>query len=139
MKMEIPAMLASGGGSIINLASTAGLEGIGGLAGYASAKHGLIGLTRCAAIDYADRGIRVNALAPGPILTDVLQRGGPHMQARAAQAIPMGRGGLPHEVAAAVVWLASDQSSFITGATIPVDGGMLAGTAPLGGVTDVRQ
>jgi NAD(P)-dependent dehydrogenase (short-subunit alcohol dehydrogenase family) len=139
MKVEIPAMLASGGGSIINMASTAGLEGIGGLAGYVSAKHGIVGLTRSAALDYADMGIRVNALAPGPILTDAMQNAGPQMQAHAAQAIPMRRVGLPHEVAAAVVWLASDQSSFITGATIPVDGGKLAGMAPFRGVADSRH
>ena len=139
MKVEIPAMLASGGGSIINMASTAGLEGIGGLAGYVSAKHGIVGLTRSAALDYADMGIRVNALAPGPILTDAMQNAGPQMQAHAAQAIPMRRVGLPHEVAAAVVWLASDQSSFITGATIPVDGGKLAGMAPFRGFADSRH
>ena len=104
-----------------------------------SAKHGIVGLTRSAALDYADMGIRVNALAPGPILTDAMQNAGTQMQAHAAQAIPMRRVGLPHEVAAAVVWLASDQSSFITGATIPVDGGKLAGMAPFRGVADLRH
>src|SRR5262245_12036656 len=74
LKHEIPAMLATGGGSIVNMASTAGVDAVAGLAGYVSAKHGLVGLTKVAALDYADQGVRVNALAPGPILTERLQR-----------------------------------------------------------------
>jgi NAD(P)-dependent dehydrogenase (short-subunit alcohol dehydrogenase family) len=108
LKYEIPAMLESGGG----------------------AKHGVVGLTRCAAIEYADVGVRVNALAPGPILTESLRQAGPEMQQRAAQALPMRRIGQPEEVADAVVWLCSSAASFITGATIPIDGGKLAGMAP---------
>ena len=123
-------MLESGGGAIVNMGSTAGNEAVGGLAGYVSAKHGVVGLTRCAAIEYADVGVRVNALAPGPILTETLLRAGPEMQQRAAQALPMRRIGQPGEVADAVVWLCSSQASFITGATIPIDGGKLAGMAP---------
>jgi len=130
MKYEIPAMLDSGGGSIVNMSSTAGLNPVGGLAGYVSAKAGLIGLTRTAALDYAARGIRVNALAPGPILTEQLERAGEEAQARAAGALPIQRLGRPEEVAAAAVWLCSDASSFVTGSTLPIDGGMLAGMAP---------
>jgi NAD(P)-dependent dehydrogenase (short-subunit alcohol dehydrogenase family) len=130
MRYEIPAMLEAGGGAIVNMSSTAGLEGVGGLAGYVSAKHGVIGLTKTAALDYADRNLRVNALAPGPILTDNLKRAGEDAQRLAALAMPMRRIGRPEEVAAAVVWLCSDQAAFITGATLPIDGGKLAGAVP---------
>lgn len=130
MRYEIPAMLEAGGGVIVNMSSAAGLEGVGGLAGYVSAKHGVIGLTKTAALDYADRNLRVNALAPGPILTDNLKRAGEDAQRLAALAMPMRRIGRPEEVAAAVVWLCSDQAAFITGATLPIDGGKLAGAAP---------
>jgi NAD(P)-dependent dehydrogenase (short-subunit alcohol dehydrogenase family) len=130
MKYEIPAMLAAGGGAIVNVSSTAGLEGVGGLAGYVSAKHGVVGLTKTAALDYADRNVRVNALAPGPILTGNLRRAGARAQAAAAAAMPMRRVGLPEEVARAAVWLCSELAGFVTGAVLPVDGGKLAGTPP---------
>jgi NAD(P)-dependent dehydrogenase (short-subunit alcohol dehydrogenase family) len=130
MKYEIPALLARGGGAIVNMASTAGLEAVAGMAGYVAAKHGVIGLTRVAALDYAGTGIRVNAIAPGPILTDRLEAAGLDAQRRAGLALPLGRVGKPGEVAAAVVWLMSDKASFVTGATLAVDGGMLAGTPP---------
>jgi NAD(P)-dependent dehydrogenase (short-subunit alcohol dehydrogenase family) len=130
MKYEIPAMLDSGGGAIVNMASTAGLEAVGGLAGYVSSKHAVIGLTKTAALDYAAHGVRVNAVAPGPILTDQLAAAGEPAQRKAGMAMPMRRIGTPDEVAAAVVWLCSTASSFITGATLPIDGGKLAGTAP---------
>jgi NAD(P)-dependent dehydrogenase (short-subunit alcohol dehydrogenase family) len=119
-----------GGGAIVNMTSTAGLEAVGGLAAYVSTKHGIVGLTKVAALEYAARNIRVNAVAPGPILTDQLERAGEAMQQRAAQAVPMRRIGRPDEVAATVVWLCSDAASFLTGATIPIDGGKLAGMAP---------
>jgi NAD(P)-dependent dehydrogenase (short-subunit alcohol dehydrogenase family) len=130
MKYEIPPMLERGGGAIVNMSSTAGLEGVGGLAGYVSSKHGVIGLTKVAALDYAERGVRVNALAPGPILTDRLAEAGEEMQKRAGMAMPMRRIGQVQEIAAAVVWLCSDQASYITGVTLPIDGGKLAGMAP---------
>jgi NAD(P)-dependent dehydrogenase (short-subunit alcohol dehydrogenase family) len=138
MKYEIPAMLANGGGTIVNMASTAGLDAVAGLAGYVSSKHGLIGLTKVAALDYASRGIRVNALAPGPILTDRLEQAGEEAQRQAGLAMPMRRIGRPEEVAAAVVWLLSDRASFISGATLPIDGGKLAGTPPFGPADEQR-
>jgi NAD(P)-dependent dehydrogenase (short-subunit alcohol dehydrogenase family) len=130
MKHEIPAMLASGGGAIVNMSSTAGLQAVAGLASYVSAKHGLEGLTKVAALDYAAHGIRVNAVAPGPILTDNLLRAGEQAQQAAAAAMPMRRVNQPDEVAAATVWLCSDQAAYVTGATLVIDGGKLAGTPP---------
>jgi NAD(P)-dependent dehydrogenase (short-subunit alcohol dehydrogenase family) len=130
MAHEIPAMLATGGGSIVNMSSTAGLQAVAGLATYVAAKHGLEGLTKVAALDYAAQGIRVNAVAPGPILTDNLGRAGSAAQQAAAAAMPMQRIGQPDEVARAVLWLCSDEASFTTGATLTLDGGKLAGTPP---------
>jgi NAD(P)-dependent dehydrogenase (short-subunit alcohol dehydrogenase family) len=131
MKHEIPAMLASGdGGAIVNMSSTAGLNAVGGLAAYVSTKHGLEGLTKVAALDYAEQGVRVNAIAPGPILTDNLERAGAEGQRLAAAAMPMKRIGHPEEVAAAVVWLCSEEAGFITGTTLVIDGGKLAGSPP---------
>ncbi|MDQ3240953.1 MAG: SDR family oxidoreductase, partial [Actinomycetota bacterium] len=130
MKHEIPAMLESGGGAIVNTSSTAGLAGAAaGIAPYVTAKHGLQGLTKIAALDYGERGIRVNAVAPGPILTDLLAGLGEERQAMVAQGVPMRRLGRPEEVAAAAVWLCSDEAAFITGATLAIDGGKLAGVA----------
>jgi NAD(P)-dependent dehydrogenase (short-subunit alcohol dehydrogenase family) len=139
MKYEIPAMLASGGGSIVNMASTAGLRPVAGLAGYVSSKFGVVGLTRTAALDYGPRGIRVNAIAPGPILTDQLQRAGEQAQQRAAGTLPLQRIGQPAEVAAAAVWLCSDASAFVTGTVLTIDGGMLAGMGTFAGQTATAQ
>jgi NAD(P)-dependent dehydrogenase (short-subunit alcohol dehydrogenase family) len=130
MRAEIPVMLDTGKGAIVNVSSTAGQQGVAGLAAYVSAKHGLEGLTKTAALDYGERGIRVNAVAPGPILTDDLTRAGPQAQRAAAMAMPMRRIGRPGEVAATVVWLCSDDAAFITGTTVVIDGGKLAGTPP---------
>ena len=130
MREEIPAIVRSGGGAIVNTSSTAGLQGVGGLASYVAAKHGVEGLTKVAALDYAGFGVRVNAVAPGPILTDNLRRAGAAAQEAAATAMPLQRVGQPEEVAAAVVWLCSEAAGFITGATLVVDGGKLAGTPP---------
>lgn len=131
MKFQIPAMLATGGGSIVNMASVAGVVGVANLAAYVAGKAGIIGLTRAAALDYADRGIRVNVLAPGPILTHHLEQAGAQAQRLAAQSTPMGRIGAASEVADAVQWLCSERSAFLTGAVIPVDGGQSSGFKPL--------
>ena len=130
MRAEIPAIVRSGGGAIVNMSSTAGLQGVGGLASYVAAKHGLEGLTKVAALDYAGVGVRVNAIAPGPILTDNLKRAGAAAQQAAGAAMPLHRVGQPEEVASAVVWLCSDAAGFITGTTLTIDGGKLAGTPP---------
>ena len=130
MREEIPAIIRSGGGAVVNMSSTAGLQGVGGLASYVAAKHGVEGLTKAAALDYGGHGVRVNAIAPGPILTDNLKRAGAAAQQAAGAAMPVQRVGQPEEVAAAVVWLCSNQAEFITGATLAIDGGKLAGTPP---------
>ncbi|WP_163989175.1 SDR family NAD(P)-dependent oxidoreductase [Pyxidicoccus caerfyrddinensis] len=128
MKHEINAMLASGGGgAIVNMSSTAGVNGVRGMAGYSATKHAVLGLTKSAALDYADRGIRINAVAPGPILTDRIQALPEERRAPIVRAVPMGRIGAPEEVARTVAWLCSDAASFITGATLAIDGGRLAG------------
>jgi NAD(P)-dependent dehydrogenase (short-subunit alcohol dehydrogenase family) len=130
MKFQIKAMLASGGGAIVNMASIAGLSGTANLAAYVAGKAGIIGLTKVAALDYADQGIRVNVVAPGPILTYHLEAAGPEAQRLAGLSTPMRRTGTAAEVAQTVLWLCSGQSSFITGAVIPIDGGQSAGNKP---------
>jgi NAD(P)-dependent dehydrogenase (short-subunit alcohol dehydrogenase family) len=130
MKYQIPAMLRSGGGAIVNMASGAGLRGVSNLAAYVAGKAGIIGLTKVAALDYAAQRIRVNTLAPGPILTHRLEAAGAQAQHLAPMSTPMLRVGRAEEVAATVLWLCSDQASFITGATVPIDGGQYAGLNP---------
>jgi NAD(P)-dependent dehydrogenase (short-subunit alcohol dehydrogenase family) len=130
MKYQIPAMLASGGGAIVNMASLAGVQGTANLSAYVAGKAGIIGLTKVAALDYADRGIRVNVVAPGPILTHHLHAAGDRAQQLAAASVPMGRIGSTADVAAAVLWLCSDAAGFITGVTLPIDGGQSAGSKP---------
>jgi NAD(P)-dependent dehydrogenase (short-subunit alcohol dehydrogenase family) len=132
MKHELRLMLTpSAGGArpaaIVNMSSTAGERGVAGLAGYAASKYGVGGLTRVAALDYAGEGVRVNAIAPGPVLTDRLAAAGPVAQQRVAAAVPLGRIGSVDDVAAAALWLCSDASSFVTGTVLTVDGGQLAG------------
>jgi NAD(P)-dependent dehydrogenase (short-subunit alcohol dehydrogenase family) len=124
MKYEIPALIDAGGGSIVNMSSTAGLGGAPGMASYTAAKHGVIGLTRTAALDYASRNIRVNALAPGPIATH--HEMSDAVKDQVGRSVPLQRMGRPEEVAAAAVWLCSDQASFVSGAVLPVDGGKLS-------------
>ena len=130
MKFQIPAMLRGGGGAIVNMASLAGLNGTANLAAYVAGKAGIIGLTKVAALDYADQGIRVNVVAPGPILTYHLEAAGPEAQRLAGLSTPMRRTGRVAEVAQAVLWLCSEESSFITGTMLPIDGGQSAGNKP---------
>lgn len=127
MKYEAAAMLRTGGGAIVNNSSIFGLKAMPRLAYYVAAKHGIIGATRAAALDYAQKGIRVNAVCPGPIKTasyDRVTGGDDHMY---DDGVPMHRIGQPREVSSAVLWLLSDQSSYVTGGFIPTDGGMSAG------------
>ena len=130
MKFQIPAMLASGGGAIVNMASVAGLNATANLAAYVAGKSGIIGLTKVAALDYADQGIRVNVVAPGPIRTYHIEAAGEQAIRASSMSTPMRRMGTSAEVAQTVLWLCSDQSSFITGTVIPIDGGQAAGNKP---------
>jgi NAD(P)-dependent dehydrogenase (short-subunit alcohol dehydrogenase family) len=129
MHEEIPAMLADGGGVIVNNASVAGLVGFAGIPAYTASKHGIVGLTKNAALDYATTGIRVNAVCPGVIDTEMVARfthGDPEAAKQMAQTEPVGRLGTPAEIADAVVWLCSDRATFVTGQALAVDGGFVA-------------
>jgi NAD(P)-dependent dehydrogenase (short-subunit alcohol dehydrogenase family) len=126
MKQEIPAMLERGGGSIVNTASGAGLIGFPGQAAYVAAKHGVIGLTKVAALDYGARGIRVNAVCPGTARTpmvDTAVADDPALEEHLVGLHPIGRIGTAEEIAEAAVWLCTDAASFVLGAALPVDGG----------------
>lgn len=128
MKEEIPAMLKRGGGVIVNMSSVAGRVGFQNLPAYVASKHGVLGLTKTAALDYATQDIRVNAVCPGVIHTEMIDRvtgGDPETLEAYANMAPMERMGRPEEVAAAVVWLCSDQASFVTGEAITIDGGFV--------------
>lgn len=130
LKYEIPQMLKQGGGVIVNTASVAGLVGNAmGLGIYGASKHGVVGLTKAAALEYARGGIRVNAVCPGVIktpMTDLFGEVNPGLEEKITASKPMGRLGAPEEVAGAVLWLCSDASSYATGTTLVVDGGMVA-------------
>jgi NAD(P)-dependent dehydrogenase (short-subunit alcohol dehydrogenase family) len=129
LKHEIPAMLRSGGGSIVNTSSVAGQVGMAGVTLYTAAKHAVEGLTKSAALEFAKQGIRVNAIAPAAISTDMVDRfvGKEGKQREHLGSLhPIGRMGRPEEVAAAVLYLASSEASFITGTTLAIDGGWLA-------------
>ena len=128
MKYEIPQMLSQGGGTIVNTASIAGLIGGAGGAAYTASKHGVVGLTKTAALEYAQQGIRVNCVCPGYIQTPMTASNlsDPERQAQIIAREPIGRVGTPEEVAEAVVWLCSDAASFVTGHTMTVDGGYVA-------------
>lgn len=126
MKNQIPEMLKAGGGAIVNISSVAGLMGFPMHTPYVAAKHGVHGLTKTASLEFASRGIRVNTVCPGTILTPMLEQGFANNPDNAQIAInytPMGRVGQPMELAEAALWLCSDKSSFVTGATLSVDGG----------------
>ncbi len=129
MKHEIPPMLGGDGGSIVNTSSVAGLVGFANLPAYVASKHGVVGLTRAAALEYADRGIRINAICPGVIRTEMVERvtrGDPETERAYAEMAPAGRMGTPDEIASAIVWLASPRSSFVTGHPMVADGGLVA-------------
>lgn len=126
MKYEIPLMLRQGAGAIVNTSSGAGVIGIKGNAAYTAAKHGLIGLTRAAALDYAAQNVRINAVCPGYIDTPMMARftgGTAEGRARVVSEEPIGRMGRPEEIANAVLWLCSDAASFTVGHALIVDGG----------------
>jgi NAD(P)-dependent dehydrogenase (short-subunit alcohol dehydrogenase family) len=126
MKHEIPLILDQGGGAIVNTSSGAGIIGIRGSPAYTAAKHGLIGLTRAAALDYAAQNIRINVVCPGYIDTPMMNRftgGTPEGRARVIAEEPVGRMGKPEEIAAAVVWLCSDAAAFVIGHAMVIDGG----------------
>jgi NAD(P)-dependent dehydrogenase (short-subunit alcohol dehydrogenase family) len=125
MRYEVPAILASGGGAIINCGSVASLRGSPGCSAYYGSKHAVAGMTKCVALENATRGIRVNAVCPGLVMTDLVETGfaaAPEKLAMLTDRIPMRRPGAVDEVAAAVLWLASDESSYVNGVMLPVDG-----------------
>ncbi|NDV68146.1 SDR family NAD(P)-dependent oxidoreductase [Dysgonomonas sp. 25] len=126
MKFEIEQMLKQGGGAIVNTSSQGGVTAFAGQAAYIACKHGVIGMTRTAAMDYAAKGIRVNAVCPGVILTPMAEdliRRNPKLEEELVRDIPAGRLGKPEEIADAVLWLCSPQASFVHGHALLVDGG----------------
>ncbi len=130
MKYEIPQILKQGGGAIVNCASVLGQVGFAGSAAYVASKHGILGLTKSAALDYAADGIRITAVCPGFIRTPMIEEALGTEDEDIAPLLtfePVGRLGRPEEVAAMVVWLCSDEASFVTGSSMVVDGGWIAG------------
>jgi NAD(P)-dependent dehydrogenase (short-subunit alcohol dehydrogenase family) len=126
MKYEIPKMLKQGKGAIVNISSDAGLKPNKGSTAYSSAEHGIIGLTKMAALEHAESGIRVNTVCPGPVRTPFVEelcKRDPAREAWYISTVPMRRMAMPAEIAEAIVWLCSDGASYITGHALPVDGG----------------
>lgn len=126
---QIPIMEKQGGGAIVNCSSVAGLMGFTALPAYVASKHGVVGLTRAAALETAQKNIRINAVCPGVIRTQMVERvihGDENLEKAYTAMEPMGRMGKPEEIATAVLWLCSEAAGFVTGTAIPVDGGMTA-------------
>jgi len=126
VRHQIPLMLKTGGGSIVNCASVAGIRGAPTFAAYTAAKHGVVGLTRSAALEYARQGIRVNAICPGTIDTPMNQQLDQDLLKSLVESSPSGRLGRPEEIAATVLWLCDEKSSFLNGQAIAVDGAWTA-------------
>ena len=126
VRAQIPAMIAAGGGAIVNMASVAGMKAVRGTSPYVASKHGLIGLTKNIAVEYARQGIRANAVGPGFIDTQLSNHFPPEERAKLAAYHPMDRLGRVEEVAELVLFLSSSRSSFITGSCVPIDGGTQA-------------
>jgi NAD(P)-dependent dehydrogenase (short-subunit alcohol dehydrogenase family) len=126
MKHQIAQMLTQRGGAIVNTSSNAGLRAVVRLSAYTASKHGILGLTKNAAVEYANDGIRVNAVCPGAIMTPLMSEQPPDRQQEILAPQAMTRFGEPEEVAAAVVWLCSDEAAFVTGVALPVDAGSVA-------------
>jgi NAD(P)-dependent dehydrogenase (short-subunit alcohol dehydrogenase family) len=126
MKYEIPQMLKNGKGSIVNCSSIAGLVGLENIPAYVASKHGVIGLTKTASLEFAKNNIRVNAVCPGAIHTPMLERFTQGNEEAMAEQDPMGRAGRPKEIADSVLWLCSDKSTYVTGQAIAIDGGWVA-------------
>ncbi|MBB5123128.1 SDR family NAD(P)-dependent oxidoreductase [Streptomyces eurocidicus] len=126
MRYELAAMLENGGGSIVNNSSVGGFQAIPAAAPYVASKHAVLGLTKAAAAEYASKGVRVNAVAPGTTRSEIIEgwfERNPHLEKELHKATPQGRTAEPEEIAEAAAWLCSDRSSFVTGVTLPVDGG----------------
>lgn len=126
MKYQIAAMLKSGGGSIVNISSILGAVGFAGSSGYTAAKHGVVGLTQTAALEYSAQNIRINAVGPGFIETPLLNVLDAEVKEQLVALHPIGRLGRSEEVAELILWLGSDKSSFVSGSYYPIDGGYLA-------------
>ena len=129
MKYQLPHMVKQGGGAIVNLSSVAGVTGFPGHAAYTASKHGVIGLTKTAALDYAPKKIRVNAVCPAYTRTPMVERmvkEFPELEQKLIERVPLGRLGVPEEIAQAVAYLFSDAADFITGHSLVLDGGIMA-------------